>query len=558
MPMIRGHSNTALQHDKRPHAEHLDHVTPTTSAFTSPTTTKLEHDEGVILVTWQDGDPTNPMNWSKAKKWRTTILLCFMCLFIGLATAAYGAGVTSMTQELNTSVEIGQVGMFVFNAMFAIVPMFFGPLSEFVGRNPIYLGCYIFFTIWFIPLALAKNIATIIIGRLLSGVFGAAGVTIIPGTLADIWSTEERGLPVALFSFVAVFGTVAAPLYAGFINQTIGWRWIEWIQLIANGALLVVELIFLRETRGSLLLAKHAKKLRKDTGDSRYHAASELETTSLSELLHASTTRAFVLLVTEPVVFFFSLWLAFAWALIFLFFSVIPLTFQGNHGFSQGIAGLPYIASIIGCCLAFVASIHQNRVYDRATARNGGVPVPEVRLYWSRVGAILLPVSLFWYAWTQFASVHWIVPTIALAPMVFSIYLIFDAVQNYLTDSYGEYASSAISAQGFIRNMLSASFPLYGRQMFVNMHYQWAGTLLALIATLMVPLPFILMKYGERIRERSPYAAATTQLEAAARRPPIEERISEKVHTPYVKHHDTTAPTTPTEKYDEHAPVLKA
>jgi len=149
----------------------------------------------------------------------------------GLSTAAYSSGVEDMCRELGVSRELGQVGMFVFNASFAIVPMFLGPLSEFVGRNPIYLGCYTLFTIFFIPLALAKNIGTVIAARLLSGCFGAAGTTIIPGTLADIWSTEERGLPVAAFSFVAVFGTVAAPLYSGFINETIGWRWIEWVSL---------------------------------------------------------------------------------------------------------------------------------------------------------------------------------------------------------------------------------------------------------------------------------------------------------------------------------------
>lgn len=152
-----------------------------------------------------------------------------------------------MVVELHTSVEIGQVGMFVFNGSsssiripvsctddissgsFAIVPMFFGPLSEFIGRNPIYLVSYALFIVFFIPLALAQNVATFVICRLLSGCFGATGTTIIPGTLADIWDTEDRGLPVACFSFVAVFGTVAPPLYTGFINETIGWRWIEWV-----------------------------------------------------------------------------------------------------------------------------------------------------------------------------------------------------------------------------------------------------------------------------------------------------------------------------------------
>lgn len=39
------------------------------------------------------------------------------------------------------------------------------------------------------------------------------------------------------------------------------------------------------------------------------------------------------LLFTEPVVFFFSLWVAFSWAVLYLQFGSIPLVFQTNHGF---------------------------------------------------------------------------------------------------------------------------------------------------------------------------------------------------------------------------------
>lgn len=97
------------------------------------------------------------------------------------------------------------------------------------------------------------------------------------------------------------------------------------IQLISNGALFVCELLFLRETRGSLLLARRAKQMRKETGDQRYRAPSELEARSMKDLLYASTTRAALLLFREPVVFSFSLWLAFAWGMVFLFFSVVSV-----------------------------------------------------------------------------------------------------------------------------------------------------------------------------------------------------------------------------------------
>lgn len=40
------------------------------------------------------------------------------------------------------------------------------------------------------------------------------------------------------------------------------------------------------------------------------------------------------LLFTEPVVFFFSLWVSFSWAILYLNFSAIPLVFSTNHNFN--------------------------------------------------------------------------------------------------------------------------------------------------------------------------------------------------------------------------------
>ena len=49
--------------------------------------------------------------------------------------------------------------------------------------------------------------------------------------------------------------------------------------------------------------------------------------------------------------------------------------------------------------------------------------------------------------------------------------------------------------------------------MFNGMGYQYAGLLLSLVATLAAPLPFILFKYGERIRAKSKYASSDDELE---------------------------------------------
>lgn len=49
-----------------------------------------EQQEGkVILVNWEENDPEDPMNWSKARKWRMTLLLSSMTLAIGLASESF-------------------------------------------------------------------------------------------------------------------------------------------------------------------------------------------------------------------------------------------------------------------------------------------------------------------------------------------------------------------------------------------------------------------------------------------------------------------------------------
>src|SRR5699024_592830 len=116
---------------------------------------------------------------------------------------------------------------------------------------------------------------------------------------------------MASFSYIAILGTVGAPIYAGFIDQAIGWRWVEGIQGLANIPLVLIIILLFRETRGSVYLNKRAKALRKATGDDRFITRTELEAPGVKHMLHNSSVKAIRMLFTEPVVFFFGLWIAF-------------------------------------------------------------------------------------------------------------------------------------------------------------------------------------------------------------------------------------------------------
>ena len=58
------------------------------------------------------------------------------------------------------------------------------PLSEVFGRNTIYIVSHLLYTVLFVALGRAPNIATVIVIRFLSGAFGSTGSTMVGGSLA--------------------------------------------------------------------------------------------------------------------------------------------------------------------------------------------------------------------------------------------------------------------------------------------------------------------------------------------------------------------------------------
>ena len=64
-------------------------------------------------------------------------------------------------------------------------------------------------------------------------------------------------------------------------------------------------------------------------------------------------------------------------------------------------------------------------------------------------------------------------------------------------------AASTVAANIMLRSAVAAGFPLFSRQMFANLGVQWAGTLLACLAVLMLPIPFVLNAFGSSLRGKS-------------------------------------------------------
>ncbi|KAF8074571.1 MFS polyamine transporter [Lyophyllum atratum] len=460
--------------------------------------------EKVIYVDFDEGDHRNPINFSNRKKWIITAMACFSTFLSSTTASSYNMGISSMVQDLDCSRLQALVALGVYTLGFGLVPLVTASFSEDFGRQPLYIGSGFGFLLMFILMALSKNIETVIFARLLQGSFGSTGATMVGGTIADIWLPHERGLPMSVFVLIAIGGTGLGPVYAGWIelNPHLGWRWIQWIQMILCAIYLVLLPLVLKETRSSVLLTRLAKKMRKETGDDRYRSRAEDEMPSLRHMVYVSCTRPLRLLCTEPVVISISAWIGFAWGVTFCMVASIPGVFKDLHGFNLGQTGAINATLIIGSMIGFMTNFYQERLYHKYFAKRG----PEARLHTACFAAILLPVGMLMYAWSSYPNVHWIVQAIGITIFTCGTFIIYLAVFSYGADCYGIYASSALAGQSLARNLTATVFPLFTDQMFHNLGYKWANTLFALIAAVMIPIPFALYFYGPAIRRRSKFS----------------------------------------------------
>jgi hypothetical protein len=88
----------------------------------------------------------------------------------------------------------------------------------------------------------------------------------------------------------------------------------------------------------------------------------------------------------------------------------------------------------------------------------------------SLVGCVAIPIGLFWFAWTNSPSVHWLVSIAAQTFFGFGFVLVYISIQNYLVDAYTIYAASVLAANTMLRSIFGAAFPLFTSVSYLPLH----------------------------------------------------------------------------------------
>ena len=313
---------------------------------------------------------------------------------------------------------------------------------------------------------------------------------------------------MGLFSGATFIGPVAGPIVGGFVTQSyLGWRWTAWFTLIIAAFFGTIAFFVCSESYAPVLLQRKAAKIRYETKNWAIHAPADENQVDIHSILHKYLYRPFIMLAMEPILILVTLYMAFIYGTIYLFFESYPISFQEERGWNGGVGALPFIGIIIGVVIGVAIIVwNSNGRFKQKMIANGGKPIPEERLIPMIIGAFLLPIGLFWFAWTSSPNITWVPQVLSGIPIGAGVQMIFLQGLGYVIDVYLMHANSAIAANTLVRSMAGGGFPLFATAMYHNLGVAWATSLLGFLCIAFLPVPILFFKYGKKIRQMSKYS----------------------------------------------------
>ncbi|THH31093.1 hypothetical protein EUX98_g3090 [Antrodiella citrinella] len=478
-------------------------------SLTDITKTEIKSPAGSAMDDTWVTDTRNPRNWTSGQKWTTTFVISFYTLIPPLASSMMAPALPEIAERFDiTSPTVVALTLSIFLLTFAFGPLIFGPLSEIYGRKWILHIANLLSLAFNTACGFVPTTGALIGMRVLAGFVGSAPVTIGGSVISDLFSPEDRGSAMAIYTLGPLLGPGIGPIIAGYVAQTVGYRWIFVIIGCLSAAASIVGVPVLRETYAPVIQAGIAKAGGVDEEKGGV-MRDGLVAGAGGEwgLIWVNLKRPVILFTRSSICFLLSLYMGLQYGICYIMFSTFPALYSDVYHFGPGASGLTYIGLGLGfVCSTFVGGPVAHRLYAKMSANNGGKGRPEFRLPSLIVCSFIVPIGLFWYGWSAQAHLHWMMPIIGTAIYGFGVFGTFIPIQLYLVDTF-TYAASALATAAVFRSLFGFGFPLFGEQMLTKLGYGGANSLLAGLAIVLgVPFPIWLYFNGEQMRARSSLA----------------------------------------------------
>ncbi len=189
--------------------------------------------------------PTAPSPPEVKHRGLITVAIMLATIMQVLDTTIANVALPSMTGDLGASQDTITWVLTSYIVASAIVTPMTGWLADRLGKRELFLISIIGFVATSLACGLAWSLPSMVIFRLLQGVFGAAIVPLSQTFLLDINPREKAGQAMAIWGAGIMVGPIIGPTLGGWLTESYNWRWVFLVNLPVGALALAGCLLYL-------------------------------------------------------------------------------------------------------------------------------------------------------------------------------------------------------------------------------------------------------------------------------------------------------------------------
>jgi MFS transporter, DHA1 family, multidrug resistance protein len=175
------------------------------------------------------------------------VYLAALAAFAPFSTDIYLASMPIIQKTFHTTTERVQLTLTLFFVGYAIAQLFWGPLSDRIGRKPvIFIGLFVYLA-GTIASAVSTNIQMLILGRIIQAIGACSGIVMSTAIIKDHYEGQDISRIFAKMISVLMIAPMIAPIIGSYLLVHFNWQ-SNFYFLIIYCLLLFVTSLYFKES----------------------------------------------------------------------------------------------------------------------------------------------------------------------------------------------------------------------------------------------------------------------------------------------------------------------